>query len=314
MKKSVSLRSGASALALMIGSGIATAADLPAPVEPVVEKGRILSGTVGLFGSYSSLDGDSNDIEEHAWGIGGEALVDIPLSDRVSLQLDQYGEFMFSGHMTTSEDYTGGYLTGAHLNTREMNRYLFGIMGGVGGFHYASTTDDAYLQWLIGLEGQYYLGNTTLYGQVGYSDVKSNDSTSQNSLAEAWFLRGVVRHYFNAGDTKLEGELGFARGVNDNTRNNTTDDVDAWSWGGEIEHAFRSYADDGFISGYARYEGYHYDEDISGGGSDSGSAHIFMIGMKMDFNQSNPLERERYGVAVDLHNANRLNGHARLVE
>ena len=244
--------------------------------------------------------------------IGGDARVDIPFSDAVSLQIDQYGEGLF-GDLETSENYTGGYLTGAHLTYREMDRYLLGAFAGVGKLHFASTSDDAYTQWLVGVEGQAYFGNTTLFGQGGYSDVDSNDSTSQNSLAEAWFLRGVARHYMNGGDTKLEGEFGWATGVNDNSTDSSTDSVDVYSWAAEIEHAVASFGDDGFVSLFGRYEGYHYHENLDGD-DDQTTNHVFILGARFDLNQMNPLMRERNGVAVNLPNMTRINGLARTVE
>ena len=314
----------ASIIALGFGTaGVGQAADLAgaAPIIPqeMSKPGRTISGTVGIYGAYMDLEeggeeeGGSRQFEANPWAIGGDARVDIPFNDYVSLQLDQYGEGLF-GDLETSENYTGGYLTGAHLTYREMDRYLLGAFAGVGKVHFASTSDDAYTQWLVGVEGQAYFGNTTLFGQGGYSDVDSNDSTSQNSLAEAWFLRGVARHYMNGGDTKLEGELGWAHGVNDNVGGgNGTDSVDAIWWGAEIEHAVWSFGYDGFVSLFGRYEGYYYDEDNQSGGDET-TNHVFILGARFDLNQENPLMRERNGVAVNLPNMTRINGLARTVE
>lgn len=190
---------------------------------------------------------------------------------------------------------------------------LFGVFGGGGKVFFANTTDDAYTQWLAGVEGQAYFGNTTLFGQAGYSGVESNDPTSQHLIDEAWFLRGVARHYMNSGDTKLEGEFGWATGVNDNSGDpgDNTDDVDVLWWGAEVEHAVTSFGDDGFVSAFGRYEGYYVDETSTG---DIGVAHVFMAGVRVDLNQMNPLTRERTGVAVDLPNMTRINGNSKLVD
>ena len=314
----------ASAVVISLGfGGGAMAADLGGPTyKPAmpIPQARTISGTAGIFGSHSWLDPESCcDVEENPWSVGGEALIDIPLSDRASLQIDQYGEAMLSDQ-STSEDYTGGYLAGVHLNTRVRDQYLFGVFGGGGRLHFASTEDDAYNTWLVGVEGQLYRNNTTFYGQVGYTDSDANDFDADNNghevMAEAWFLRGVIRHYTNGGNTKLEGELGYASGQNDCScyASDPTDDVDMIAWGVELEHVIRSFGNDGFVSAYARYQGQYYDEDVTGGTDDDATAHTFMVGIKMDMNQLNPFTRERTGAAVDLPDLNRWIGHSRLVE
>ena len=316
--KSNRLLATASIIALGVGTaGVAQAADLSgvAPIVPqeLSKPGRTISGTVGIYGAYMDLElaESKSQFEENPWSIGGDAFVDIPLSDYLSLQVDQYGEGLF-GSLETGENYTGGVLTGAHLTYRDMDRYLLGAFAGVGKVFFASTSDDAYTQWLAGIEGQYYFGNTTLYGQAGYSDNESNDSTSQELINEAWFLRGVVRHYMNGGDTKLEGEIGWMTGVNDNEPDNTTDDVDAVWWGAEIEHAVASFGDDGFVSVFGRYEGYYFEDDESP--SDEATNHVFILGVRFDLNQMNPYMRERNGVAVNLPNVTRINGLSRTIE
>ena len=319
----------ASVVALVVGTtGVGQAADLAgaAPIVPQeMTKHRTISGTVGINGAYMDLeqgescddDDDCGQFEENPWSLGGDARVDIPLTDYVSVQVDQYGEGLF-GDFETSENYTGGVLTGAHLIYRDMDRYLVGAFAGVGKVFFASTSDDAYTQWLAGIEGQYYFGNTTLFGQVGYSDVESNDSTDQNLIDEALFLRGVARHYMNGGDTKLEGEFGWATGSQDNDTppDDLTDSIDAFWWGVEVEHAVASFGDDGFVSIFGRYEGYYYDEEIAEGGesNDTSTNHVFILGARFDLNQMNPYMRERNGVAVNLPNMTRVNGLSRTVE
>ena len=107
----------------------------------------------------------------------------------------------------------------------------------------------------------------------------------------------------------------WATGVNDNSiPSDTTDDIDVLWWGAEVEHAVTSFGDDGFVSLFARYDGYYYREDDSGGVDQKAFAHVFKLGVRMDMNQVNPMARERQGVAVDLPNMNRINGHSRTVE
>ena len=73
-----------------------------------------------------------------------------------------------------------------------------------------------------------------------------------------------------------------------------------WAWGVEFEHVIRSFGDDGFVSGFARYQGQDYEEELAGGGTDDATVHTFMVGLKFDMNQLNPMSRDRHGAGVDL--------------
>lgn len=302
MKLKVAILSS-TALSLAVGfANVAQAADVTDPIyvpDPPAQ-GRTISGTVSLWGAYGDRTNDQGGVGSwvvNPWYLGGDARVDIPISDMFSLQLDQYGQFM-TDQGTTSEDFTGGYMTGAHINWRDPERYLFGVFGGVGKIHSASTSDDEYRSWMLGVEGQYHFGNATLYGQAGYLDGDSN-ATSENWITDAYFVRGVARYYFNNGATKLEGELAYASGDQDSHPSDApTVNLDMVAWGAEIEHAFHSFGNDGFISGFARYQGQDYDE--GGVGGNDATIHTFMVGIKVDLNQPNPMNRDRYGAGVNL--------------
>ena len=286
------------ASALAIGLGLNTgarAADLGevmvAPAAPVVQ-GRTISGLMALYGGGYRINDEDGVFSGFldSWAIvGGDARVDIPFSETFSLQLDLEGESGFDNTGSEADDHLGKVAAAGHLNYRQLDRYLFGAFGG-GGMIFQGSDHASSQHRFLGVEGQWYFGHATLYGQVGWMD--SSGDGEFDALNDAWFVRGVGRTFFNGGNTKLEGEVSYANGEQD-----PTDDVSVIGWGAEIEHVLRSFGSDGFLSGFARYEGVHFDKEPA---DRKTTNHIFMVGIKMDMNQLNPLSRDRTGATLDL--------------
>ena len=296
----------ASVSALAIGC-ITTTPTLAADLfDPQPEPGRVISGNLEIFGGYTFLDGSAVTGSEDSDfpSFGGGASVDIPFNENWSLQLDVDGEVGFpDGSDSTSEsDGYGGHGTvGAHLNFREVDRYLFGAFGGAGGLSVQDTsggaagpTGEGAAFYFIGVEGQMYFGDTTLYAQGGYLDTDFESNT--DVMEDVWFIRGVLRHYLNAGNTMLQGELGYAEG---DMANASVADADVVSWGAKLEHVFHSWGNEGFVSAYVEYNGRHFEENGSAD-TDEFTDHTFMVGVSFDINQPNLKSRERTGVALDL--------------
>lgn len=292
----------ASVSALAIGCITATptvAADL---FDPQPAPDRVISGNLEIFGGYSFLNGTAVTGSEDSDfpSFGGGASVDVPFNANWSLQLDVDGEVGFpdASDQTSESDGYGGHGTiGAHLNYREMDRYLFGAFAGGGGVGIQDTsgaTGTGGPYGFVGVEGQMYFGNTTFYAQGGYFDTSIQSNT--DIMEDAWFIRGVLRHYIGGGNTMLQGEIGYADGAMANT---SDDDVDVVSWGAKLEHLIHSWGNEGFVSAYAEYNGRHFDEKNCGC-NDEYTDHTFMVGVSFDINQQNLLSRERTGVALDL--------------
>ena len=300
---------GASALALSCFiSAPSIAADFdPVPPDPQ----RSISGTFDLYGgwSFDDLDGriNNNSHDSDYPFLGGAGRVDLPFSENLSLQLDLEGVAAFTdgtentGGPSESDNYAGGAVSAAHLNYREVDRFLIGLFGGAGVAAVndtASTGKDPGL-YFVGVEGQMYFGDLTLYGQVGYMDAESD--TTQEELTDAFFLRAVGRFYFNGGHTKLEGEFSYANGDQDEGAGGGTDDMEVFGWGGQLTHQFHNWGNDGYIAGFLRYEGRYFDEGETGGGSGNDyDEHTFMVGVSVGLNQVNLKSMERTGVALDL--------------
>ena len=253
---------------------------------------RVLTGTWDLGLGYKideNIGECSTDGECNPFLFGTEARVDIPFTQNLSLQLDFGGEMVFAGdNLSSSSEWVGGAQAGAHLNYREVDRYLFGGFAGFGKRFQGDYSDETN-HVFGGLEGQHYLGNTTLYWQGG---AQFADSVDGYEFDNAWFVRGVGRHFFNAGRTKLEGELSYASGDSDG------DGATVWGVGAEIEHQIHTFGgNSGLASLFGRYEGTFANVD-----SVNIDNHRLYVGIKLTANQDNLLTRDRMGDTLDLPN------------
>ena len=124
---------------------------------------------------------------------------------------------------------------------------LGGFVGVGNGFN---ANDETATAWLIGAEGQFYLTDWTLYGQLGYMDADEVDTGTPDAFRDAWFGRGVVRYFLDA-NVKLEGELSYASGEQDTD----ADDMDVWGWGLRYERALPAMDASFFLA----YQGNYYD-------------------------------------------------------
>jgi len=286
----------------------ALSADLMDPMKPGPE--RTVSGTFDLYGGWSSHDfqnrtADSFDSDYPL--LGGAARVDLPFSENLSIQLDLEGEAAFTDGTdnngpSESDNYGGGAVSAAHLNYRQVDEFLIGLFGGAGvaAVNDTGSTGKDPALYFIGVEGQMYFGDITLYGQVGYMDAESD--ATQEELTNAFFLRGVGRYYFNGGHTKLEGEFSYANGKQDEgITGAASDDMEIFGWGGQLTHQFYNWGNDGYLAGFVRYEGRYYDEDETTGptGNDH-EEHTILVGLSVGLNQYSLKTTERTGVALDL--------------
>jgi len=155
----------------------------------------------------------------------------------------------------------------------------------------------------------------TLYGQIGFTDATEQDSGSDSSwLSSGFFVRGVSRHYFNNGDGKISGEVFFAHGEQ-STGVAGTDDLTVFGWGVEAEHLLTQYSN-GFLTAFARIDGYYVDEDdaAGGGADDDGHAYVFKVGITANWGYFNPQSRDLYGIAMDLPDISRINSLGRATD
>lgn len=278
--------------AMLAIANAANAADIVA-VEPDVATGLIFTGIFDLYGGYSwyaNGDGNASGIEDlDSALVGGAARVSIPWSANFSTQLDLEASAALGSYDSDREQYASSVVAAAHASFRQPDSYLIGLFGG-GGIAIAEDEDTGNL-WFAGLEGQAYLGNFTLYGQVGYLDSVEADGDDSDTFHDAYFVRAVGRYFFTP-NSMLQGEVSYASGKQDT---GTSYDMDILGWGARYERGLETMP----ISLFVAYEGAHYDNG-SGGDRGSFTEHTGLVGLKFRFGPNSLKENDRLGATLDL--------------
>src|SRR5262249_45418725 len=130
--------------------------------------GSIDVGVTQWWDDYSYYGNSWN----YNWtSVSGWGRVNMPYSDHVNVQVDLFGD----GSLDQGYQYNNGYGVGVgnfgagvHINWRDSHEGLLGIFGAAGRIWdvYGSSAPG----FIAGMEGQYYCGNWTIAGQLGYMD------------------------------------------------------------------------------------------------------------------------------------------------
>lgn len=275
----------ATLLAVMVSAGTAFAADI-VPEETLSPFSLRLEGWGGVL-LYGDEKGDFDPANSTLGIIGADAYGRINLGDSFALQLD------LSADATDNDEdfvgYDGSVLGGGHLNWNDPESGLFGIFGGYGE---AQVEGNDVEFWFVGAEGQIYLESATLYGQFGYLDSEALDDVDDPAdfFNNAFFGR-LVGRYFLSPDSRLQAELAYANGDQDDDKKN----MDVFSWGARFDYQFAEN-----FSGFLGYSGAYFD---NGNGVDTGSGmeHILRAGLSLSFgNSSDLMVADRNGPNLDL--------------
>ncbi|HUI98055.1 MAG TPA: hypothetical protein VLX44_20020 [Xanthobacteraceae bacterium] len=230
----------------MLSIGAAHAADLPmatkAPVAPPPPvSGYLEIYTGGAWNHEDEIDGAEN---SHAWVIGGAGRVNYWFAPGASAQFDvQADGASYTGQTSGPSRFSAtDYLIAAHVNWRDPG-HLVGIFAGAGDASQdevvnASSTA-AIRHGLIGVEGQLYWNQLTLYGQGGYDSTIGSITNVPGGIdsVHAWFVRGTARYYINP-DLRLEGTVQYDNGAHDFSAGVPSLDFDMVLWRGKIEYKF----------------------------------------------------------------------------
>ncbi len=300
---------GVAALALM-SSGLAFAADAPATAgevaAPSIPAGLFLSGVAELSAGWRSVEATDDGTGDMP-GVDAALRVSFPLTDYLSLQGDLSTEWYTKSpdnEGDIGEDVRTNSYVGAHLSLRDPSRGLVGVFGAYG--HSALYEEDPYSMALLGVEGQAYVGQMTLYGQMGVGDVVSDPSNDNQGFNNGWFVRGVGR-YFVADNTKLELEASYAAA---SPYTDGDDDGKFYGWGASAETRLtEAYP----IHGTLSYRGTHLDATTE---DDTQTEHTVMLGLKMLVGEDRTLlEVDRGGATLDLPGLPlRANGATELID
>ncbi|MFO1183511.1 MAG: hypothetical protein U1E56_01835 [Bauldia sp.] len=252
-----------------------------------------VSGYTSLYIGTTRWDNEDLD-SETAHLFGGDSRVSVWVGQSVTLQFDVEAEATSNGFddCCYDGDHRVHAVGGVHASWRD-GASLLGVFAGALGASVLDTGDDAaVMQTFAGLEGQWYLGNLTLYAQAGGTWVTDVDSYGQ----DLWFLRGVARYFLSANDkVQIEAMYGQGKftGVGDG------DAARAWTWGASYEHRFN-----GPFSMFVEYAGLHNWNPTSD--AYFVREHQVMLGARVNFGAGTLVENDRRGASLDLPKLARL--------
>ncbi|MBL8902397.1 MAG: hypothetical protein JNK83_03835 [Rhizobiales bacterium] len=261
-----------SVLAILAVAGPACAAD----VESV--QGLIVSGKLTGYVGFAEVSDPDDEFDDDSYMIfGGSGVLSIPLGDSFSVQADILAEENDVNNSTEGAVDAFGY--GGHLSWRNPDMGLIGVFAGQGEGNHPGDSDDQDVWW-VGLEAQYYIDATTLYGQVGWTE---SDSTHDSIDYESFFARGAVR-YFIRDNMMLQGELQYTEG------NVHGDPLDVIGWGLKAEYGLESMP----FSLMAEYRGTHGSVD-----GENATEHAGLVGFSFALGASSLREQDRYGATLE---------------
>jgi hypothetical protein len=161
-----------------------------------------------------------------------------------------------------------------HLSLRNPTSHLFGAFAS-----YGVDPDEPIVD--VGVEGQLYFGNTTLYAQAGYLWREPCCDAGVRPYAHL-----IVRHFVTP-NFMIAGNLGFDQ-VNPHL---SPPGTRLYSWGGELELQPHR----GPLSVFAAYTGTHLDSPTA----DPRTTHQLRGGLRLALGQQTDLlHRDRYGATL----------------
>ena len=208
-----------------------------------------VDGYIG--GLWLSIDGDTSD----ATAYGGAGRLNIPFEQMWNVQFDG-NVSVYSGDGSTIA------ISGStvHAYWRDSSSYAF---GGFAALEHYDLDSISFYGWHVGVEGQHYMGNTTLYGQAWGGELVDSGS----SITELG-LRGVVRYYGHE-NFRIDGEFSYVN------LSGAGGGADSFALGTMAMYQFAGTG----ISVYGRYDYKYVDTD----GSSSADIHLLTVGLRGTF-------------------------------
>ncbi len=276
--------------------GIALSMFAATPVYAQTESGSepMAAGTfvaeVSLYGGLSMLDTGGDEDDSNEFTFGGGVKLGFNASENIGAQVD----FLYEGtsaydDTSFSDEGRENMSAAVHLFYRNSD-YAAGVFGGMD--QYGVVDEGEHRRANIGVEGQYFLGNTTLYAQAGRNFMTESEGDDHGEPVDFWFGRFVVRQFITPND-KIEAEFAYFKASDVETGNQGP--VAEMDWGLSYEHRFAGMP----VGGFVKYVGYRYDDQ-------SHSSAIFMenialIGLTVYFNQTDLKTADRRGTSFDTH-------------
>jgi hypothetical protein len=291
--KNLSISLGSASLALALGATTAAAdGTRGGSIKDAPAAGVLYSATIEASAGWTKTSGNDNDLDDKSYPlIMGAARLTLPLLLDWSAQLDLEGLSTFTSRNNGEDNLQTYFITGLHVARRDPARGALGVFGAVGSSNGGAEENATF--FLGGLEAQKYLGNMTLYGQAGYFN--ADDETEGDVMTKAWFVRGVVRYFFDP-NSRLQVELAHARGE----ELVGTEKIKTLNWGIRFDRQI----DQRPISWFAAYDGLRVEDD-----NESVTDHRFRLGLAFRFGTGSLLENDRRGATFDLPDIGRWTGY-----
>ena len=252
-----------------------------------------------------------DDLKYNGWVLGGAGRGNWWATRNISTQFDIQAEGTrynvpsnqlvpgYSGNFSTLS-----YLVGGHVNWRDSEKGLLGVLGGIGdagGNTGTLGTDNSGVRHgVIGVEGQYYWNALTLYGQAGYDSTFSMGNLAIFDNLHAWFARGTGRYFFNP-NFMIEGTGQYAKGSGEYTNFVGAPDVDYDTWLWRIKAEWKP--DTVPFSLFATYEGSrtnYGNNTLFLTTSERVTDNRVMGGLRLYLGQGTLLGNDRTGATLDI--------------
>jgi len=236
-----------------------------------------------------STYGDSSS----AFVFGGQGRINAWLSSDMTVQLDAEGEAttnIHTGSAGSGDDGRVGDTFAAHLSWRDPKSHLFGVFGGFAAENNLDY-DGTMTFGIIGVEGQYYAGPVTLYGQAGLAPLMSDSKDYEPK--GLWFLRAVGRYFVNR-DDRLQAEFGYANA----SVNGHPGDFNIFNWGASWEHRYTGTP----FSNSIEYIGFEQDRTSVPSSSSWAREHVIQVSFKIHFGDDSLEDQNHNGATLDTPN------------
>jgi len=275
--------SASPSLAADVEGAVYVPPDQVVPLAPV-------SGYLELYGEYAHDNYPSTDYNPW-WGFGGSGRANIWITPALSTQFDFTGNALWDGY------YPAGYNMGslnaaAHLSYRDPTQYLLGGFVQLSSWSAYGDSEGMYTG-VIGVEGQWYHNDLTLYAQAGWMTslfgyYVTNGYDYNYSM---WFAHLAGRYFFHD-NTKVELSAGVMGG---SVYTNYPDyEATLLTWNAEVEHRFNNTP----FSVFARAEGFHtlsLGSDLNGGLT---KVWTLKLGAKVAFGTATLKDEDRNGATL----------------
>jgi hypothetical protein len=268
------------AVVVALSGGSAFAADAARPIfTPPPPAPNPLSGYLEVYGS-AAWQGDYWGTDYDPWtGLGGAGRVNWMTGPNMSIQLD----FAAQGEQEPADYYHADFIeTALHISNRN-DRRLFGAFLGL-----TMTSEYYNYGWdyagMVGVEAQHYMGNVTVYGQVGYQKMFRGYYDGADNFG--FFFAQLEGRFFIGQNTKLAANVGVVSG----------DLWDAYpitaiTFGAEVEHKMMS----GPLSVFARLDGF-----TTSSQSQNLTEYSVKGGVKLHLGQATLLDQDRKGATLKV--------------